>query len=502
MADKIILQLVNINKDFSKNIVLQDVNLSVIRGDIHGIVGENGAGKSTLMKILVGVYPFGQYTGDIIIDGKHEKFLSIKSSEMVGIEIVYQELELVNGLTVAENIFLGHEPMNGLVIDYNKMIDQTNQVFDSMGIEIPANAVIKNLGVGQKQMVSIAKVLVKNAKILILDEPTAALTEQETKTLFKILTRLKKKGVTCIYISHKLQEIKEICDRLTILRDGKSIITDDVINLTEEDIIKHMVGREISSRFPHFEKPPGEQLLSVQNLTVENRSGKKICEDISFEVRAGEILGISGLMGSGRTELLEAIYGVSSYVTKGQVIINGKLGIPKSPDESIKKGLALLTEDRKETGLVLCLNVLHNISLSSLKSVSNFGVIKTHKEIANANTYVDRMSVKIRSLMSLVNSLSGGNQQKVLLGKMLLNNPTILMLDEPTRGIDVGAKYEIYMIMNKLKEQGTAILMVSSELPEILGMADRIIVMKNGRLTGELKRQEADSERIMRLAAI
>lgn len=496
------LELQDISKDFSGVVVLHGVNLNVKKGEIHALVGENGAGKSTMMKILSGVYSVGQYAGTIRVNGEERVFAGIKDSEDAGIGIIYQELELVRQLSVAENIFLGNEPKKGGLIDRDALYLGAESVLRRMGVHIPVDTLVDTIGVGLQQMVCIAKALIRNTSILILDEPTAALTEQETETLFRILRELKKDGVTCIYISHKLQEIRDLCDTVSVLRDGRIIATEPIGCIDEDTIIRHMVGREITDRFAYTPGQPGKVMLRVENFCVRDASGRVLDEDVSFEARAGEVLGIAGLMGSGRTELLTTLYGATEYAKSGRVELDGQEVHIKTPSDALRCGMALLSEDRKAAGLVMCLNVMNNMSLSSLKDMSRCMVMDEDEERRQVGIYVDKMKIKVHSLEALVDTLSGGNQQKVTLGKALLTKPKVLLLDEPTRGVDMGAKHEIYTIMNQLKAEGAAIVMISSELPEVLGVSDRIMVMREGRKAGELAKAEATQENIMHLAAI
>lgn len=494
-----ILEMKNITKDFPGVRALDNVNFKVCKGEIHALVGENGAGKSTLMKILSGAYPYGTYEGDIYIDGEKKQFRTIKDSEHAGISIIYQELTLVKYMTVGENIFLGEEPTKNGIIDWNKVYSDSKELFKKLNIDIDVYEKVINLGIGQQQMVEIAKAISKNSKILILDEPTAALTEGETRQLFRILRDLKQHGVTCIYISHKLEEIFEIAENVTILRDGKTIGTHHISELNEDKIISMMVGRELTQRYPRKEHKAGKVVFEVKNWTVydvENPE-KKIIKDVSFEIREGEIVGVAGLMGSGRTELFTSIFGAYGGKKEGEIYLEGKKINIKSPSEAIEQGICYLSEDRKQFGLVLKMDVKDNILLSNYDKMAKSGIIDGVRALKEAISYVDKLKVKTPSVFQRVENLSGGNQQKVVLAKWLLANPKVLILDEPTRGIDVGAKYEIYNIMNDLVEQGVCVIMISSELPEIIGMSDRVLVMCNGTLSGELNANELSQEKIM-----
>ncbi|NLC52870.1 MAG: xylose ABC transporter ATP-binding protein [Firmicutes bacterium] len=498
MADYI-LEMRNITKEFPGVRALNNVNFKVRHGEIHALCGENGAGKSTLMKILSGVYPYGTYSGDIIIDGKEQRFNNIASSEAAGIAIINQELSVVKQLTIGENIFLGNEPNRYGIINWHQLYYETKKWMSAVKLDIDPQTKVVNLGVGHQQMVEIAKALSKKAKILILDEPSAALTENEVETLMDILRKLKNDGVTCIYISHKINEIFEIADTVTILRDGETIGTKPIDQTTENEVIAMMVGRELSNRFPRIDHETGEVIFEVKNYNVfdPDNPQRKLVDNASFNVRRGEILGIAGLMGAGRTELMSSIFGGFPGESYGEVYINGQKVEIKSPQDAINNGLAMVTEDRKRYGLVLIHDVKKNLTLANLKQYCKSGIINSNEEIHDSQSIVDSLSIKTPSLETKANNLSGGNQQKVVVGKWLLTKPLILIMDEPTRGIDVGAKYEIYNIMNELKKQGVAIIMISSELPEILGMSDRILVIYEGKINGEFRHDEASQEKIM-----
>jgi len=496
------IEMRNIIKDFPGVRALNNVTFKVKRGEIHALCGENGAGKSTLMKILSGVYPYGTYEGDIIIDGEVKRFSCTRDSEEAGIAIIYQELTLVKYMTVGENIYLGNEPLKNGMIDWNKDYSDAAKLLKELHIDINPHTKVMNLGVGMQQMVEIAKALSKNAKILILDEPTSALTESETELLFQILLDLKKKGVTCIYISHKLDEIFHMADTVTVLRDGATVCTDCVANMTEDKIIAAMVGRELNEQFPRVEHTAEDVVMEIKNYTVYDPDipDKKLIDNVSFQIRRGEILGLAGLMGAGRTELASSIFGGVGAKREGEIYINGCKVDINSPIDAIKNGIAYLSEDRKRYGLVLLMDIAENIALPNYDKLSRFSIIDNNKKIKEAQRYVKELKIKTPSIAQRVANLSGGNQQKVVIAKWLMSEPKVLILDEPTRGIDVGAKYEIYNIMNSLVDQGVAIVMISSELPEILGMSDRILVMHEGKFTGEFDYREADQEKIMRAA--
>lgn len=500
-----ILEMRNIIKEFPGVRALDDVNLRVKKGEIHALVGENGAGKSTLMKVLSGVYPTGTYQGEILIEDQPQSFSGIKESEAAGIAVIYQELALVKYMNVAENIFLGNEvkDRNG-AINWPETYARARDLLSEVHLDIPPETKIINIGIGHQQLTEIAKALSKNTRLLVLDEPTAALNESESANLLSIIRKLKEKGVTCIYISHKLEEVLEIADSVTVLRDGRTIETRDAKAeiITEDQIISMMVGRTLTQRFPRVEHRSGETIMKVQNWTVRHPEipEKNIIDGVSFEVRKGEILGLAGLMGAGRTELAMSLFGAYGTHNQGEIHINDLPVHIATPEQAIQKGLGYVTEDRKSKGLVQGMNIIENSTLASHYRLSKGNVINKLEEILLTTKYVKQLHVKTTGLEQLVKNLSGGNQQKVILGKWLMTQPTVLILDEPTRGIDVGAKFEIYNIMNELVEQGVGIVMISSELPEILGMSDRILVMHEGKFTGELSWKEADQEKVMHLA--
>ncbi|KRQ86362.1 Xylose import ATP-binding protein XylG [Caloramator mitchellensis] len=500
-----ILEMRNITKTFPGVKALDNVDFKVKRGEIHCLVGENGSGKSTLMKVLSGVYPFGEYSGDIVFDGKVQKFNHIYDSEKVGIVTIYQELALIPELTVYENIFLGHEIKKGRFIDWDETVARAKEMLKKVRLNINPSLKVKDLGVGMQQLVEIAKALSKNVKLLILDEPTAALNEDDSENLLKLIRELKEQGVTCILISHKLKEVTAIADSITVLRDGKTISSMDATKekISENIIIKHMVGREIDDIYPKRKiKEFGDKVLEVKNLSAYDPFlGREILKDVSFNVRKGEIVGIAGLMGAGRTELALSIFGnPKGYKVKGDIYVNGKKHKFLKPKDAIKQGVAYVTEDRKGNGLILIDDIKSNISIANLKELVDRVFINENEEIKVANEYKASLKIKAPSVEQKVGNLSGGNQQKVSLGKWLFTRPQVLILDEPTRGIDVGAKYEIYTLMNELVRQGMSIIMISSELPEVLGMSDRVYVMSGGRMVGELPIEEATQEKIMELA--
>lgn len=504
--NKNILEMRNITKTFPGVKALDNVNFQVEKGEIHCLVGENGAGKSTLMKVLSGVYPYGEYSGDIVLNGEAQKFLGISDSEKSGIAIIYQELALIPDLPVYENIFLGHEITKGKLIDWNETIKRAGEMLKKVKLNnVNPATKIKDLGVGKQQLIEIAKALSKDVKLLILDEPTAALNEDDSQNLLMLLRELKVQGVTSIMISHKIKEVIAIADTVTILRDGQTICSLSAANgeVSESIIIKHMVGREIDNIFPKRDmKDFGDIVLEVKDWHAYNPElGRNILNGLDFNVRKGEIIGIAGLMGAGRTELAHSIFGnPEEYRIKGDLFVMGQKKNFKNPNDAIKAGIAYVTEDRKGNGLILIDDIKQNITIANLKSLTKQGIVNNNEEVKAANYYKSSLNIKAPSVEQKVGNLSGGNQQKVSLGKWLFVNPKVLILDEPTRGIDVGAKFEIYTLMNKLVDQGMSIIMISSELPEILGMSDRIYVVSGGKIAGELLAEEATQEKIMQMA--
>ncbi|MGN8246528.1 multiple monosaccharide ABC transporter ATP-binding protein [Cellulomonas soli] len=499
-----ILEMQSITKTFPGVKALQDVSLSVARGEIHAICGENGAGKSTLMKVLSGVYPHGTYDGKILFDGEEVQFGSINDSEAKGIVIIHQELALVPYLSVAENIFLGNERVNHGLIDWNKANAEAAALLARVGLdELPVTPVMQ-LGVGKQQLIEIAKALSKQVKLLILDEPTAALNDSDSEHLLDLLRHLQGQGITSIMISHKLNEIAEIADSTTIIRDGMSIETLDMKrdNVTQERIIKGMVGRDLEHRYPPHESKVGSELLRIEEWTVHHPTQPEriVVENASITVNAGEIVGIAGLMGAGRTELAMSVFGrtYGSHAT-GKVYVHGKEVSTRTVSEAIGHGIAYVSEDRKRYGLNLIEDIRTNISAASLGKISTGGFVNGNEEIKVAEEYRQSMNIKSPTVMALTGKLSGGNQQKVVLSKWIYTDPEVLILDEPTRGIDVGAKYEIYTIINRLADAGKGVLVISSELPELLGICDRIYTLAFGRITGQLPRAEATQENLMQL---
>ncbi len=500
---KVILEMKSITKTFPGVKALDNVNLKVEEGEIHALVGENGAGKSTLMNVLSGIYTYGSYEGDIIFDGDICKFKTIKDSESKGIVIIHQELALVPYMTIGENMFLGNEQGKKLAVDWQETYARTDELLKTVGLKESARTLIKDIGVGKQQLVEIAKALAKKVKLLILDEPTASLNESDSQVLLDLLLQFKKEGMTSIIISHKLNEISYVADKITIIRDGSTIETLDKKkdDISEDRIIKGMVGRDLSNRFPKRETKPSKEIgLEVIDWSVYHPiyTERKVVDQVNLTVRKGEVVGISGLMGAGRTELAMSLFG-RSYGSNisGKLKINGEEVELKNVKQAIEKKLAYVTEDRKGNGLVLSNPIYTNTTMAKMDKVSKLGVIDKALEIKVANEYKEKLNTKCPSVLQHVGNLSGGNQQKVLLSKWMFAEPDVLILDEPTRGIDVGAKYEIYCIINDLVAAGKSVIMISSELPEVLGMCDRIYVMNEGKVVGELSGEEATQEKIM-----
>jgi D-xylose transport system ATP-binding protein len=497
-----LLEMKSIVKEFPGVRALDGVSFTLEAGEFHALVGENGAGKSTLMKVLSGVYPHGTYEGGIEIDGKAQQFRGVKDSENAGVAIIFQELSLVKELTVGENIFLGKEPASLGVIDWSELYHKASKLLQDLNLPLDPRVQVGSLGIGQQQLVEIAKALSKDAKILVLDEPTAALTESEVETLFGILRKLKERGVGMIYISHKLDEVFRMSDRITILRDGKTVGTHAAKDLTKDKVIASMVGREVGDIFPKAAHQLGDTALEIKHMTAysPDNPDKKLVDDVSFEVRKGEVLGIAGLMGAGRTELLMTIFGAWNGKCSRDVYVEGRRVEINSPADAIEHGVGFVTEDRKRFGLILEQTILDNMTLAGLRSISGRFLTNRSREAMAAAGPMKSLRVKANSPMTVAGTLSGGNQQKVVLGKWLLTHPKVLFLDEPTRGIDVGAKQEIYAEINKLAEQGLAIVLVSSELPEVLGLSDRILVLHEGKISGEFLRKDATPEKVMAAA--
>jgi len=503
MSD-VILEMRNITKIFPGVKALDNVSFSVNEGEIHALVGENGAGKSTLMNVLSGIYPHGSYSGEIYFQGKECRFQNIHDSEKVGLVIIHQELALVPFLSIAENLFLGNERAKNGIIDWNESFSKTKELLDTVGLHELPSTLITDMGVGKQQLVEIAKALAKKVKLLILDEPTASLNDSDSEKLLELLLQFKANGISSILISHKLSEVNKVSDSITILRDGSTIETLDCRkdNITEDRIIRGMVGRDLTHRFPPRESKIGEVIFEVRDWNVYHplHEDRKVSNNINIKVRKGEVVGISGLMGAGRTELGMSIFG-RAYGTRisGTAYIHGKEVDISTIDKAISNGIAYATEDRKAFGLVLIQEIKNNITLANLEEIADARVvINEPREMTVTTEYRNKLNIKCSSIRQLAVNLSGGNQQKVVLSKWLFANPEILILDEPTRGIDVGAKYEIYTIINRLASEGKGIIFISSELPEILGVCDRIYVMREGKIVGEMPASEASQEKVMK----
>jgi putative multiple sugar transport system ATP-binding protein len=498
-----ILEMRDITKTFPGVKALTNVNLSVMPAEIHAVVGENGAGKSTLMKVLSGVYPDGTFTGKIMFEGKEQKFSAISDSEDVGIIIIHQELALVPLLSIAENIFLGHETAKAGVINWYEAFGRTKELLAKVGLKESPDTLITNIGTGKQQLVEIAKALNKKVKLLILDEPTSSLNEKDSDALLELLVEFKSQGISSILITHKLNEVTKVADRITVIRDGSTIDTMDCSDGTvdEDRIIRAMVGRELSDRYPPRHATIGEPVLEVKDWSVyhPHHAERHTIKGVNLHVNAGEVVGIAGLMGAGRTEFAMSLFGRSwGQKITGSVKLHGKDVDVSTIPRAVDAGLAYVTEDRKTYGLVLIDHIKHNITLANLEDVSKKGVIDDIRELQVANGYRRDLGIRSSSVFQKTGNLSGGNQQKVVLSKWLFSGPDVLILDEPTRGIDVGAKYEIYGIINKLAEAGKAVIVISSEMPELLGMSDRIYVMNEGRFVAEMPVAEASQEAIMR----
>ena len=498
-----ILEMRNITKTFPGVKALENVNLKVKEGEIHALVGENGAGKSTLMKVLSGVYPAGTYEGEIHYEGAVRNFRAINDSEDIGIIIIHQELALVPLLSIAENIFLGNEVAKSGVINWQQTFNRTRELLKKVGLKESPETLITDIGVGKQQLVEIAKALSKSVKLLILDEPTASLNESDSEALLNLLMEFRKQGMTSIIITHKLNEVRKVADQITVLRDGMTVKTLDCHKeeISEDVIIRNMVGRDLEDRYPPRDVPIGETILEVKNWNAyhQQHRDRQVLHDINVTVRKGEVVGIAGLMGAGRTEFAMSVFGKSyGHKITGDVLIDGKVVDVSTVRKAIDAGLAYVTEDRKHLGLVLNDNILHNTTLANLAGVSNASIIDDIKEMKVASDFRTRLRIRSSGIFQETVNLSGGNQQKVVLSKWLFSNPDVLILDEPTRGIDVGAKYEIYTIINQLAADGKGVLMISSEMPELLGNCDRIYVMNEGRIVAELPKGEASQESIMR----
>jgi D-xylose transport system ATP-binding protein len=497
-----LLEMRDITKSFPGVRALDGVSFDLRAGELHALVGENGAGKSTLMKVLGGVYPFGTYGGEIAIDGEVRRFAGVREAEQAGVAVIYQELSLIKELSIGENIFLGREPRRFGIIRWEELYSRAQKLLDELQLPLDPRTPVGRLGIGQQQLVEIAKALSQEARILVLDEPTAALTDAEVETLFRIIRGLKGRGVGMIYISHKLDEVFRVSERITVLRDGRTVGTDATAALDEPRVIARMVGREVGDIFPEAAHERGDVIFEVRGMTVEdpNVRGKLLVDGVSFSVRRGEVLGVAGLMGAGRSDLLMGVFGAHAGRTTGEVYVEGRRVQIRRPSDAIRVGLGFVTEDRKRYGLVLDQTILNNMTLAGLSRLSGRFVTDVDAEAAAGGRAMKDLRVKANSVFTVAGTLSGGNQQKVVLAKWLLTNPRVLFLDEPTRGIDVGAKQEIYGHINRLAQEGLAIVLVSSELPEVLGLSDRVLVLHEGRVTGEFRRAEATPEAVMACA--
>jgi len=497
-----LLEMRDISKTFPGVRALDGVTFDLNAGELHALVGENGAGKSTLMKVLGGVYPYPQYEGEVRIDGEVRRFSNVGEAESAGIAVIYQELSLVKELSIGENIFLGREPRRFGIIRWDEVYSRAAKLLDDLHLKLDARTPVANLGIGQQQLVEIAKALSHDARILVLDEPTAALTDAEVETLFVILNKLRARGVGMVYISHKLDEVFRMADRITVLRDGRTVGTEPTSALDEARVISKMVGREVGSIFPQAGHERGDVVFEARNITVEdpNIKGKLLVDNVSFAVRRGEVLGVAGLMGAGRSDLLMAIFGAHAGRFTGEILVEGKLVRIARPSDAIRYGIGFVTEDRKRFGLILDQTILNNMTIAGLTRLSGRFFTDTGAEAKAGMRSMRELRVKAPSVFTVAGTLSGGNQQKVVLAKWLLTNPRVLFLDEPTRGIDVGAKQEIYAQINKLAREGLALVLVSSELPEVLGLSDRVLVLHEGRITGEFTRKQATPEAVMACA--
>ncbi len=498
----IVLEMKHITKEFPGVKALDDVNIDLRKGEVLGIVGENGAGKSTLMKVLSGAYPHTEYTGEIWVDGKQQTFKSVADGRNAGICMIYQEVSVMFDSSVAENVFVNNLPGKGMFVDYPKLYADTQSLLDRVGLKVDPKTIVRRLNAGQLQMMAIVRGIAANPHILVFDEPSTALTDGEVDALMDFLNRLRSEGVSCIYISHKLEEIYRICDRVTVIRDGHTIATRKTEDWQEADLIENMIGRKVENMYTKTPRTFGEVVLEVEDLVVPHPTikNRNIVDHTSFQLRKGEILGIGGLVGAGRSETLEAIFGKTTEGVHKKVKIHGKEVNIRVPGDAIKAGLGFVTEERKLTGFVDTMDILHNISLPSLGDLPGKVFMNTKKEVEEAKVHYDRLRVKSPSMQQMVVNLSGGNQQKVILAKWLMKNPDILFIDEPTKGIDVGTKSEFYKILDELANDGMSIIMVSSDMPELVSISDRVLVMCEGTITGELKGEEINQTNVMKLA--
>lgn len=496
------VEMKHITKAFSGVKAIDDITFQVVKGEIHALIGENGAGKSTLMNVLSGTFSYHSYEGSVLINGKEMKCSVPKDANQYGVVMVHQELALIPEISVAENVFLGHLPRNHTGVEWKKIYSDAKEVLGKLSLDVDVKTKVKYLSVGQQQLVEIAKAIMLGGKVLILDEPTAPLTDRETDVLFRILNDLKKEGITIIFITHRLEEVFRLTDRVSVMRDGKMITTKPTSELTADTLVSYMIGREMQNMYPSDVTEKGELVFEIKNYSVEHPeyAGKKIVDNVNMKFHKGEIVGISGLLGAGRTELMMAVTGSYRKKGTGSIFLEGKEVVINNPKQAIRKGIGFVTEDRKGNGLILDQSLAFNISLASLDQVEKNHILSRKKEAATAGKYLKELKIKAQGVYVPAKSLSGGNQQKVVLAKWLAVDPVILILDEPTRGVDVGAKYEIYSIMKALAKEGVSIIMISSDLPEVIGMSDRVYVMSEGRVTGELEKNELSEETIMRYA--
>lgn len=495
-----LLSLKNLTIEFPGVRALDGVSIDFQQGEVHALCGENGAGKSTLIKVIAGVWSCNLYTGQMLLDDKVVRFHSVKDSSEASIQVIYQEMSLANNLSVAQNIFLGHETLVSGILDSMTMYKKSEEILKTLGCNIRPDTIVSDLTIGQQQMVEIAKALSKKARLLIFDEPTAALPEPDVERLFVLIKSLRAKGIGIVYISHKLNEIRELADQVTVLRNGRSISTYNRAHIDMSIIVKDMIGRSLDQVFPE-QKPFSDQvLLKLDNVTL-TRHEKKIVEGISFECRRGEVLGIAGLLGSGRTALFSLIYGVFRGHFSGKITFDGNEYIPTNPSDSISKGIVLVSEDRKQYGLITPADIERNMTVSSINRFCKRGIINEPKTLQECRMYVERLKIKTPTLYTKIVNLSGGNQQKVILSRFLMVNPKLIILDDPTRGVDVGAKQEIYSIIHQLASEGISILFVSSELPEVIGVSHRLLVIQNGRIRKEFKHGTTSEEEVLGIAA-
>ena len=497
-----ILEMRDVTKSFPGVKALKHVNLQLRRGEILGICGENGAGKSTLMKVLSGSFSHSEYEGEIIVDGEVVRFSSVADAQKYGIEMVYQEINVIPMCTVAENMFVNNIPGKGFMVDYRTLYANTRKMLEKIGLDVQPQSPMMLLNSGQMQMVSLMRAYIKNPKVLVLDKPTSALTDNEVDVLMSILNELRDRGVSCIYISHKLEEVYRICDRVMVMRDGETINVHEIGNVTTELLIEEMIGRKVENLYPKQKVEIGGEIMRVEGVTIPHPTieGRNIVEDVSFTLHRGEVLGIGGLVGSGRSEILETIFGIQRNGARKRIFIDGQEVRIDSPSDAMKAGIGFITEERKKNGIIWMLSIRENISAASLNELPGRLFINRPEERKRTQEIFDALHIKAPSVETPVVSLSGGNQQKVVVGKWLLKDPRILLVDEPTRGIDVGAKAEIYKLMNDLTEKGISIIMVSSDMPELINMSDRCLVISNGRITGQFEGADITDENVMRAA--